>query len=54
MEGTVTTVDYVGATEQLWNLATSAIEFVVANPLLLTFTCAGLVFTGIGIFKSLK
>lgn len=42
------------AVSGLFDVATSALELVTGNPILFTMFCAGLVFTGIGVVKSLK
>ena len=42
------------AVTSLMEIATSVLTMVTGNPTLMVFFCAGLVFTGIGVVKSLK
>lgn len=56
MEETVVTAmeTILNATETISSLVSSVFDMITANPLMVVFVAAGLIGTGIGVFKKVK
>lgn len=51
---TGTTTSMTEAVSSIFEIASTALTTVTGNPTLMTFFCAGLVFTGIAVVRKLK
>lgn len=52
--GAGTTASMTEAISNIFTIASSALDTVTGNSTLMTFFCAGLVFTGIAVIRKLK
>lgn len=54
MEGTTTLDSVLGVVPELFELANTCFQAVIANPILLLYFSIGMIGVGLGVFKMLK